>query len=465
MPAKKTRPATVQTQEQTQSQAEGKENIWQQFASMPNPGYSDPPPANYNTWRRMMCHPSIAIARAIATAPIKSAGWAINADEDVPQDRKEFVEEQLVEHWDELLRNMLFALDFGWQGFEKVFEVVDGHLYGYDKIKPLKPELTDIVEDKTTGAFLGFKQKDVTLDPFYCFLFTYDEEHGNRYGRPRHENCREEWHQHRQTSAREGIYTTRAAGAVPAISYPQGQSRDKAGNLRDNYEIAVDAINQLARGKGVALPQSLRADWDILRQAGAPAEMLLQWRVDYFEAARAHGDEFVNQMRYKDSLMLRGWLVLERAATEGQFGTKAEAGEHGDTTVEIAEGLLRDILHAINRYVVNPLLILNWGESVKGTIWAEPEGLTADQKAFLRTVLVALLGQPSNIDLVQNWVDVPKMVEQASLPVNEAAQTKSDELPVLPTPKQEKAPVGTPIDEKKDSTNEPPPDESSTSAR
>ena len=134
-------------------------------------------------------------------------------------------------------------------------------------------------------------------------------------------------------------------------------------------------------------------------------------------------------MRLLDSYLTRGWLVPERAVLEGQHGTKAEAGEHADIALQAAEEVLLDIALTINWYLIDKILILNYGSDAAGTVTATPAPLTDEQKAFFRDILKQVLTQPATVDLLFSMVNVDAMVERSGLPPSEL-----DTPPVLPRP-------------------------------
>ena len=80
------------------------------------------PKGNYNTWRRMRDNPTIALARAIANAPIITSEWSIEANDDVPNERVEFIQSVFRKIWSAIIRDTLLAQDYGFSAFEKIFE-------------------------------------------------------------------------------------------------------------------------------------------------------------------------------------------------------------------------------------------------------------------------------------------------------------------------------------------------------
>lgn len=384
------------------------------------------PPGAYATYRNMRANPTIALARAVATAPILAADYSVEAD-DEHEERRAAVSAMLDPLWPFLVRSMLRALDYGWQPFEKVW-MIDGHQrLAYQKLKPLLPELTEIQVDEH-GAFAGLKQGDVQLRPEKCLVFTYDGEAGNLYGRARHENCRKEWHSWDALAKKQAKYNTKISAVVPIIEYPEGESRDKSGSTTDNYKLAEKVLASLGSGSGVAMPNVLARHALDLARSGVEIKDLKAWHIEFLETRGAHGQSFVAQLKHLESLMLRGWLVPERAATEGQYGTKAEAGTHVEVALVIADELYRDIVRHVNWYVVDPLLAYNWGPEAVGSVHVEPIGLDRAQQAFYRLLVEKAFGAPQNLEMALEYLDFAAMVKALGLPHQEASTEEAARL-------------------------------------
>ena len=118
----------------------------------------------------------------------------------------------------------LRALAMGFTGFEKVWEVA-GQRVVLVKLKPLLPEVTQVVVD-SNGNFKGLRNqppsepaRDILGNK--AFLYTYDGECGNYYGRSRHENVRVTWSQAMQTAERMAQYQKKIAGVIAQLHYPR----------------------------------------------------------------------------------------------------------------------------------------------------------------------------------------------------------------------------------------------------
>lgn len=385
-----------------------------------------PPAATYTAWRAMTRHPVVALCLAVAKLPVLMASYTFTGE---PEDRRLWLEEHMKPLWRALLRDSLRAVELGWSGFEKVWGMIGPNeapmRLGYTRLKALVPDKTEI-RLGAKGEFAGLKQKAVELRPEESWLFTYDRHYDDMYGRSRLENIRETaWTNWMAIANRSQQYATKVAGVIPMIHYPPGESKDKTGQERSNFAIAETIMRNLSKGHGVAMPNEL-SDYgrDLLTGGGgATKDMLRAWVIDFLEAGTAHGEEFVNMLRYWDSQMARGLLVLERAVLEGQHGTKAEAGEHGDVTRAIGHQTQLDFVEQANAGLIDPLLVVNWGPKAAGTVRIETEPIDPERATFIRSLISKVLATAGTADMVDTLVDWRGALDQAEVPLVEGGGT------------------------------------------
>jgi len=392
-----------------------------------------PDPGTFDTYRRMRMDPTITMARAAATAPIKSAGWSWKADDDAPAGSLQFVQDTLDRLVPSILREVCFALDYGFQSAELVW-LAKGGAWVIDQFKPLLPELTKIRVTQS-GDFAGLEQKGGTLDTFHSFLFTHDREGDNHYGRARHENIREHaWAPWVETAKRKSAYFAKAAGVIPQVTYPVGKSRGKDGAEVDNFDIGTRLLAEMSSGKGVLMPWSLQKWAESALAKGADPMTLMAWRIQFLETRAGHGSEFLEDMRYLDSLKMRGWLVPERVALEGQHGTLAEAGAHADIAIACSEEVLTQAVGDINAQLVDPLLAVNFGPDVAGKVRMEAAPIVDTERDYIRALIKDILVQPGNLDLFLETLDLDSALDQAGLPKVRETIDQASLLPAKPDP-------------------------------
>ena len=289
---------------------------------------------------------------------------------------------------------------------------------GHREGQALLPDVTMLLIDEKTGAFRGVKNQDVDLLGLKCFRYTYDEEAGNYYGRSRHENVRENaWNDWRNIQRRRRLYAKRVAGAVPMVEYPDGDSTDQSGAVRPNWEIAKNVVTKLENCDGIYMPNVLAAISADLVRSGVDMEKMRAWRIGFLEAKGEHGKELTQMMEHCESLMMRGWLVPERAGTEArQSGSRADSQTHADAALVIADLVLLDVVGAVNAGLVNPLLRFNYGADMVGRVRIVRAGLNPELLAFFRAIIQAVLSQPANLDVLVETVDLNALFDQVGLP-------------------------------------------------
>jgi len=379
------------------------------------PGYPSAAPGTYSTYRQMRAHPTLAMARLIATAPFRTTPIEFVATHGTEEQRL-FMQETLNPLWANFVQQACFAFDYGWKGFEKVFAVTPAGRLTLARLKPLNVDRTRILVDENTGAFAGLRQRDVTLPAEKVFVFTHDMEDDDRYGRSRHENVRGAWNAWNELLKKEGQYIGKIAGVVPIVKYPEGTGRDRTGALRSNFELAQAVLANLGKGHGVAMPNQLAGWAEDMTRAGLDVSQLAAWQITFLEAGASHAHGFIEQMRHKESLMMRGWLVPERAALESSTGTRADAEAHGRVALSITEAVFEDLLRCVNRFMIDQLLMLNWGESARGGVVARACPADGARATMLRQIAVEALKKPADLDLLRRAIDFEKVLESTGIP-------------------------------------------------
>lgn len=378
--------------------------------------FGEPESPTYELYRRIRGNPTVALARSIATSPVKSAQWTIASEDNVPDENVKFIQKQIDKIWHKFIRNIVYALDYGWQPFEIIWNVTEDNRFGIDSMKPLLVDNSKLVRKNRTSGALGVRNGDVELFDAKVWWFSYDSEAGFPYGRSRHENIRKTaWFYWDKINERRGAYARKTAGIVPIIEYPVGTNRDKDGTVKSNYELAKKVLASLGKASGVAFPNDYAKHASDLARAGVDLQQLKSWHISFLESSGDHGSGFTDMLRHLESLMMRGWLIPERTATEGQYGTKAESETHGTHAIVASDLLFRDILNEINQ-IINWLLIFNFGPEAEGSIWMEPGGLDPFLLKFYRELMEKVLSAPANIDLLLQWLDVDSMLDKVDLP-------------------------------------------------
>ncbi len=399
------------------------------------PGFLPPQPGTYGVYRRMSGHPTLALAKSIVTAPILAGSWSFEARrpdgrrprrspvgngvqsdpiDRLLEDRCRFVQRQIEPMRSAFLGESLRALEFGWRPFEKVWDVREGAVI-LRGLKPLLPDFTYLQVD-AHGNFAGIIQMDVRLATEKSFIYTYDGEAGNLYGRSRHENARQAWSCWQQVDDRTAQLATKVSAIIPLVHYPLGQSRDAAGQQRDNGDLADVILNGLGSGRGVKLPNLFSSTEDPRLSADLAGKS--SWMVSFLEAANASQNltGLTERQRYYDALMFRAWLRPERVGLESRHGSRADASKHTETGLTDSELLHADICDQFNRGVVDELLTFNFGPEAAGSVYVSPAPLQEAKRALLQKLLEAVWGNPATLGQFLQQADMDAVFDVLEIP-------------------------------------------------
>lgn len=365
--------------------------------------------------RQIRKDPTVALVRACSVAIVQASSWQFNAEGDTPDELVDEVREQLDPLRSELVRTALEAnVDYGWAGYEKIFEVEDQRVRVRD-LKNLLVDFTQILIDPDTGRFLGFEQhavngQAVILPAGKSLRVSFRVEGTDWYGQALLENT--ERHYDQAVDAEDGAcrYDKRLAGAHFVVEYPVGTTplNDEP---CDNAEIADAILHTLESSGRMSIPveiASFASDLDAAKNA---------WKVYFLEDKGGRQPTFIERLKYLDTLKVRSLLVPERSILEGQYGTLAEAESHADFAFLVLSMVDQQIAKAVNEQVINQLLAANEGPDAKGIVWVEPSPLIDTAKKYLQQVYATILSNPNayldelptiDTDSLKDALDVPK---------------------------------------------------------
>ena len=380
----------------------------------------------YRKVREMMCEPTIALLQQLYIARIVAPGFSIDADEDVPEEITDEVRTCTEEFYDPFARASAFGgLNFGWQSFEIVTDFEDGMLK-LQKLKPLIQDNTSIEIYEDTGDFAGVRQGVVTLDEDECALVSFDVEGTDWYGRAPMRNLRIPYEQKLKIETRAEEYDGRVAAAHWVVYYPPGTTPtawDENNNeteWEDNRAIAEKVLQLLLASGSAVLPAEVKT---VLEEMNTNVEGTSLWKVELLAAARTGGTApYDSRLKYKDVEFARGLGFLERAVFEGQFGTKAEAGEHGESSLVNSEDRATTIAKALTKQVIDNLVETNYGEEWVGKIRVKANPISDKQMTLLLDIYDKLISNQEIALAEYDALDKPQFREVIGLPVDDQAQ-------------------------------------------
>lgn len=396
----------------------------------------------YKKVRRMRRDPTVKMAREFAVAPFLASKWSYDADECAPEGLKEMVQKEMDRHRIKLLRQaVLGTLDYGWQSYELIWEDGDD---GYWKmcLKPLLPDITDIIVDPKSGRFVGLEQNPLTiggvsfgwenkvfLSRECCALINIDVEGTGWYGEPVMKALENLYDEQLiiQKSARK--YDAKIAGSHWVVYYPLGVSMLNGVSV-DNGQIAKELIQSIESVGGIAVPRSVVQIVDKMNLDAAGSEALM-WKIELLSDKGQGQAPFLDRFKYIDTLKVRAFGWPERTMLEGQFGTKAEAEAHADLGILNMECKHEAYCEQFNEQFVERFIEYNAGAEYKGCVKIKPAPLADRARATLIEVYKLLLASPEAFAQELMNIDVKALRDRIGVPEAQYVPTYQDDLAQL----------------------------------
>lgn len=401
----------------------------------------------YETARTIRRYPTIAMGRAILAAPIIGRRAVISGES---SRARRVLEKVLLPVYKSYLRNTTYAcIDYGWLAHE--VQPYKNKLDGVYQVrmKPLRHEYTDLTADAQ-----GFVNGAVNYVPNprtvsakldrvkvrgsnFCHAAAADE-YANPYGYAMLKNVEDTYNAYFEVEESAKRYNKKIAGSHWKLTFPIGYTPVDDGNgnqqMKSNQLIANELLASLRSSGMVAIPVNPDSIKGMLEgEVGASSSPA--WSLELLSESGSQ-DIFLDRERFLDALMMRGLILPERIALEGQFGTKAEASEHADIALNAIEQYGDNIFEWVNgpTGVCASILAINGIDWYPGIAYLDAMPLSDDAKQFMREIMRALVNGTTDlfrtIDLVElgRKTDVPMLKEQIALMVEEAEGLKKAQV-------------------------------------
>ena len=372
--------------------------------------------------REMRKDPTVALVRQLAIVPAILGPWALESNEDAPDDAKQLIQEYVVPWKNYLIRTVFHScMDFGWSGLEKVFKLNKDGKVVVGGFKSLLPDFTYILADSDTGQFMGFSQDhpeqtvEVAIELPESFLHAWDVEGQYYYGQSMMANIDDviKWWNDANTSA--ARYDKKVAGAYWIIKYPDGFSKIN-GVETPNDQVARKIAADLQASGTIILPRRIAG---LVKDLNNTQNLIEAWEIILESSAGTTTNGFTDRLSYLDKLKVRGLGFPERSILEGQFGTKAEAEAHADFAIAGIEIRHDDFLLGLNWHLVNQLLRINFGENADGSVWITRGPIADSSRNYLQEIYKMILQNPSGWMEEFDQIDKLQLKHLTRVPIDE----------------------------------------------
>lgn len=374
--------------------------------------------------REMRVDPTIGLARELAVAPIVSSTWSY---EGADPTKVAFVKEQIEPLRAFYLYTVLYGeIDFGWKAFELIWDFVRTEKYGMrmvlKQMKALLNDTTWAAYEKSNGDYLGLYLQDIDsgnewwIPSSHTVFANFDEEGVGNYGTPRLKRCEKPYDSWNKIDEAASRYDQKMAGAHWIIQYPIGKTEYSSdGGLTweevDNSVIADRMLKGLQSSGSFSIPRKVESMLDDMKE-DSPL-----WKVDLV-SSQGGSTEFTDRQRYHDSLKIRGVGLLERSVSEGQYGTKAEAEEHGNVSLMALQLKHEWATKVLNVEVIERLCSANWREP--GAVEAIANPLTDESLAIYTELYKSIMSNPETAAEEMDKIDLQQVRDKLGVPTTKA---------------------------------------------
>jgi len=370
------------------------------------------------TYRFMRKHPRIAQVRGQVWNTILSGEWSWEVKEGTPENQVELIKDMFEAQRRCVVNNSLYSLDYGVAMFEKVWEVRDGR-YWLKESKPMSIDTTKILIDKDSGDFAGLRYgpQQSELDVRKCWKVTYGSEAGEHYGQSRLENIRETaWRDWLDAATELWLLSHKISGILPIITAPAGNFKDPDGNKHSWKANALETLKRLRDGCGVYFPSLSIPDNRSADNVAMAKVSLINIDVKDFGNHAPAIAGILERMAANEDLMFAGYLRSSRTGMQSKHGSRADAQEHTDTDTTDCEMIDGLIAEAFNEQVVDDVLVLNFGESARGTVKVTPGKLRDVHREMDMLILKGILDDPDMRPQFLEQVDIDAITQRRGIP-------------------------------------------------
>lgn len=364
--------------------------------------------------------PTIMLVRTLFVAPILASGWTVQEETNAPKGLKDFIEKEFFPHRRSLMKcAALGCADWGWSPFEKIFRQKNNR-WGIKKFKSLLQSLSEIRVDEETGAFRGLTQEatgdqieDKILKTPKALVFNFDVRGTNWYGNSIMKTAVKPHDDSIVVSDAANRYDKKISGTHWVIEYPRGKTKVD-GEVIDNFVLAQRMMSELKSSCGIIVPTSVKSVADEFNEDITDEQ--LKWVIDLKEAGGSAAGAFNERNAYLDKLKVRAWGFPERSILEGQFGTKAEAGEHGDFALTSVELRHYELVENLNKHAVNQIIRINVGKEHQDSVKIVPNSLTNEKRDIAWKIYDKFLANPELMMQEFDLVDMKNLRELLDIP-------------------------------------------------
>src|SRR3972149_7896375 len=328
---------------------------------------SDRTVAQYKQMRR---YPMNWLGLNFIKLGLPNVPFTLECDDEDPN-TKLIIEKMLKKVWKKMIKEALEKLDFGFKAMEIRYEKgslkytdenediqkFDGMLF--KSPKGLDSETIEILVEKDDGSFRGFRQHntiEVLTKERKPLLFTNNLESGQYYGISAQEPSFPFWYDANLNRQFHMRWLERKGTGFFKGWFPKGET-DIEGAMVSNQQVMLDMLDTIMEGNAIALP------------SGRDDKGNLLWDI-VFMSDEDKTDPFIARAKYIDDMILRSFIIPEKALTQGEVGARSSIEAFQDMFIQLKQDVLDTTVETIDSYFLPNFIELNFGMDIEAHVSA-----------------------------------------------------------------------------------------------
>ena len=320
--------------------------------------------------------PTIKIGLSVIKHPLQRVDWDVidrDTNKKLPPEIKHLVEGNLHKFWDELMVNMLTAIEFGYSIQEKVWEEQNSYLV-YDRLVPLRPDSIQIYYDTSTGYLTRIKQtvsypkkqsektaqekknekEGIWIPAEKLFIYSHNKQFANVEGESRLIGVYPYWKMCNDIYTYANAYYYRYS--IPLVEgwAPGGTS-----------VVSKDAKGNEVRQDNLTLWQSIIANIHKVTTIVHEYSQNNEWGLKFIEPT-TKGITFLPYIEHLNIMKLVALFVPELTVMKGVRGSYGLGQSQTELFLDNEEAILKEINGRIDMDLIKPLVDMNFSATYTG---------------------------------------------------------------------------------------------------
>ncbi|AVO23014.1 portal protein [Bacillus phage Anath] len=371
------------------------------------PDDTDMNPSDFelDVWDKMMNDGQVKAGLDMIKLSCSARGFTITGDDEATKQYADFVSynfESIRGNMEDVIGEMLSALEYGFSVTEKVFDYDKNRKIVLKKLKTLDPHNLSLKVDQF-GDLIFVKQsigsKEIKIPAGNVILYSHDKRFGNPYGQSALRTTYKHW------LIKDKLYR------FANIAYERYGTPLLVGKVQDAND--VDKMNALLRRINSMTSLSISGQDDV-------------------KAIQMSNADFIGYIEHHDRKIMESMLVppMLLGIGRGQSGSYALTNNQFDVFMSRLEALQRDLKALIEEEIIRPLIDLNFPNVEKYPSFnfrpLANEDIQKLANVFMQMITAGVID--ASEDWLREELGFPAMTEETRKAIEERQKAQQEAL-------------------------------------